>query len=93
MGRKNRRRDDESRPLGPTVSSRRVEQHSDGEWVVQRTTGSASTKPYRCPGCDQEIPPATPHVVAFPADDPKGLEHRRHWHTPCWSARDRRRPR
>ena len=26
------------------------------------------------------------------ADDPKGVEHRRHWHTPCWAARDRRAP-
>ena len=63
------------------------------DWIVQRTSGSAATKPYRCPGCDQLIPPATPHVVAYPADDPSGLENRRHWHTPCWSARDRRAPR
>lgn len=93
MGRKHRRRDDDARPLGPAYASRTVEAHPDGEWVVQRVTGSAATKPYRCPGCDQEIPPATPHTVAFPADDPKGLEHRRHWHTPCWAARDRRTPR
>ena len=93
MGRKNRRRTDEVRELAPTYASRTVESHPDGEWVVQRVTGSAATKAYRCPGCDHEIPPATPHVVAFPHDDPAGLEHRRHWHTPCWSARDRRGPR
>ena len=93
MGRKNRRRTDEVRELAPTYASRTVERHPDGEWVVQRVTGSAATKPYRCPGCDQEIPPATPHVVAFPFDDPAGLERRRHWHTPCWAARDRRGPR
>ncbi len=92
MGRKHRRRDDGSRPLGPTAASRTVESHPDGDWVVQRTTGSAATKPYRCPGCDQEIRPATPHIVAYPAEDPKGLEHRRHWHSPCWAARDRRGP-
>jgi len=92
MGRKHRRRDDDSRPLGPTAASRTVESHPDGDWVVQRTTGSAATKPYRCPGCDQEIRPATPHIVAYPAEDAKGLEHRRHWHTPCWAARDRRGP-
>ena len=52
------------------------------EWVVRRITGSASTKPYRCPGCDQEIRPATPHVVAWPARDrprprgPPALAHR-----------------
>ena len=32
-------------------------------------TGSSSTKPYRCPGCDQLIRPATPHVVAWPLAD------------------------
>ena len=63
------------------------------EWIARRITGSASTKPYRCPGCDQEIRPATPHVVAWPAQTGRGLEDRRHWHTACWSARDRRRPR
>jgi hypothetical protein len=36
---------------------------------------------YRCPGCDLEIPPGTPHLVAVPLDDP-GL--RRHWHAHCW---------
>ena len=49
-------------------------------------------KTYRCPGCDQEIRPATPHVVAWPAESGRGLEDRRHWHTPCWNARDRRTP-
>ena len=93
MGRKHRRREDEVRPLGPSYASRTTESHPDGDWVVQRVTGSAATKAYRCPGCDQEIRPATPHTVAFRADDPQGLEHRRHWHTPCWAARDRRGPR
>jgi hypothetical protein len=31
-----------------------------------------------------------PHVVAWPEGDP---DARRHWHTPCWAARSRRRPR
>lgn len=65
-----------------------VESWPDGEWVVRRITGSASTKPYRCPGCDQEIRPATPHVVAWPEGQ---LDDRRHWHSACWRARDRRR--
>ena len=39
----------------------------DDEWVVRQVTGSAATRAYRCPGCDQEIRPATPHVVAWPA--------------------------
>lgn len=77
--------------------SETVESHSDGDWVVRRITGSASTKPYRCPGCDQTIRPATPHVVAWPveapwwADSADGLDQRRHWHTSCWQARSRRR--
>jgi hypothetical protein len=72
----------------------------DDEWVVRQVTGSASTRAYRCPGCDQQIRPATPHVVAWPAsfreddgtDDDAGLADRRHWHTACWRARGRRGP-
>ncbi|MEI7778762.1 MAG: hypothetical protein WCJ42_04960 [Actinomycetes bacterium] len=70
-----------------------VEEHSDGDWVVRRITGSSSVKTYRCPGCDQEIRPATPHVVAWPADMAAGEEDRRHWHSACWTARERRAPR
>jgi hypothetical protein len=60
------------------------------EYVARRLTGSATTKTYRCPGCDQEIRPATPHVVAWPAGDPDAAGLRRHWHSACWQARDRR---
>ncbi len=74
---------------------------SDEEWVVRQVTGSAATRAYRCPGCDHEIRPATPHVVAWPVaadddggvDEDAGLGERRHWHTACWRARDRRAPR
>jgi len=52
----------------------------------------AATKTYRCPGCDHEVPPGMAHVVAWPADDADGLQDRRHWHTGCWRARDRRAP-
>ena len=55
--------------------------------VVRRVPGNAPGRPYRCPGCDQELDGGTPHVVAWPegrADD------RRHWHTACWGARGRR---
>ena len=64
-------------------------------------TGAGSDKPYRCPGCDQVIPPRTPHVVTWPAyardsdlepwDTESAADWRRHWHTACWRARDRRR--
>ncbi|WP_448627243.1 hypothetical protein [Geodermatophilus sp. URMC 64] len=87
------------RPAAPR--SETVEEGPDGDWVVRSLTGSASTKPYRCPGCDQEIRPATPHVVAWPAyardsdldpwDTDSASDQRRHWHTACWRARSRRR--
>ncbi len=74
--------------------SAQIETYRGEEYVVRRVTGSAATKPYRCPGCDQTIRPATPHVVAWPAEKPmferSGLDVRRHWHTPCWRARERR---
>jgi len=78
-----------------------VEEAADGDWVVRSLTGAASTKPYRCPGCDQEIRPATPHVVSWPAyprdsdldawDTESAADQRRHWHTVCWRERNRRR--
>ena len=75
----------------------RVESWPDGDWVVRRIPGAGSAKAYRCPGCDQEIVPGTPHVVAWPADGARmaggvGVEERRHWHTGCWQHRLRRGP-
>ena len=90
--RANRRRRDDAREVPPAPSAEVTEEGPDGVWVVRRVTGSASTKVYRCPGCDQEIRPATPHVVAWPADGLGDLGDRRHWHTACWSARGRRGP-
>lgn len=76
----------------------RIETFDGEEYVVRPVTGSAATKPYRCPGCDQPIRPATPHVVAWPVvpsllagREGQGLDERRHWHTACWKARHRRR--
>src|ERR671917_672013 len=53
---------------------------------------------FREPGFDQEIRPATPHVVTWPAfaqdsdldpwDVESAADQRRHWHTTCWRARD-----
>jgi MFS family permease len=100
MPRQNRRRRDEPATTDAAAMGRgavRRETGSDGDWLVRPVTGAAATKSYRCPGCDQEIRPATPHVVAWPdqtqneADGP-GLSDRRHWHTACWQARSRRRP-
>ena len=81
----------------PPAAIERVETWPDGEWVVRSLTGSSATKPYRCPGCDQLITPATPHIVAWPVEGGTlsggGTGERRHWHTGCWQARDRRGPR
>lgn len=66
----------------------RTESWGGEEWVVRRIGGGAAAKRYRCPGCDQEILPGVPHVVAWARDG--RVDDRRHWHGPCWSARDRR---
>ena len=71
--------DDAPRP----TAGERVE---DGH-VVRSVAGTASPRPYRCPGCDQELRAGTPHVVAWPEGRP---DDRRHWHSACWDARDRR---
>lgn len=56
------------------------------EWTVQAVRGN--DKAYRCPGCNQEVAPRTPHVVAWANDSLFGaqaaLDARRHWHTACW---------
>ena len=59
-------------------------------WQVRPVTGAATRKTYRCPGCDHEIVPGIAHVVAWPEG---AADLRRHWHTPCWRARGRRRAR
>ncbi|MGP4112013.1 ATP/GTP-binding protein [Streptomyces sp. 4N509B] len=58
------------------------------EWVVRGMAADAAAKRYRCPGCDQEIPPGVPHAVAWPRHG--DVADRRHWHHACWNARDRR---
>lgn len=68
----------------------RTENWGGDDWVMRPVTGSTG-KTYRCPGCDQEIPPGVGHVVAWP--EHHGVDDRRHWHRACWNARDRRAPR
>jgi len=67
-----------------------VEEWRGEPWRVRQLTGTGTAKTYRCPGCDHEIPPGVPHVVVWPVDG--GLADRRHWHSGCWRARDRRSP-
>ena len=70
----------------------RVETGPDGyDYEVRPVPGARAVKTYRCPGCDHEIRSGTAHVVVWRVDDPDAQD-RRHWHTPCWANRDRRRP-
>lgn len=48
-----------------------------------------ATKRYLCPGCGHDVEPGTGHEVVVPRREP---DLRRHWHTPCWAMRHRRRP-
>ncbi|MFB4313132.1 ATP/GTP-binding protein [Actinomadura sp. 21ATH] len=92
--RKNRRAGTGPRPSGGGPAwSQRTEEGADGDWNVRMVPGSNAAKPYRCPGCDQLIPPGVGHVVAWPADGRGDADDRRHWHRPCWQARERRAPR
>jgi len=74
----------------------RRESGADGlRWNVRNVAGSV--KSYTCPGCQQTIPPGVAHVVAWSEEHLFGadaaLADRRHWHSACWRARDRRGPR
>ncbi|MDN5747410.1 MAG: hypothetical protein L0H64_02605 [Pseudonocardia sp.] len=82
---------DEHVPLR-SASFTRSEVAADGEWLVRSLSASGSGRSYRCPGCDQEIPAAVPHLVAWPAGEDGSVDERRHWHSPCWAARSRRAP-
>jgi hypothetical protein len=92
--RQNRRRPQAVEPASAAayLGAETVVEWAGEEYAVRQITGSASTKDYRCPGCDQVIRPATPHTVAWPVGD-SDATHRRHWHTACWLARNRRVPR
>ena len=86
-----RRRDDVPLNLERAVGGlTRRESYAGSEWFVRRVTGASSSRDYLCPGCQQAIVVGTPHVVAWPAEGMGGLEDRRHLHTPCWQARERR---
>lgn len=89
------------RPAAPLDAARvqrgidTVETWGQERWQVRHIPGTAAVKTYRCPGCDQEIPPGVPHLVAWPLEGLAGFggeQERRHWHPGCWRARNRRRP-
>jgi hypothetical protein len=64
----------------------------DGGWDdgedVRHVQPYQAVKTYRCPGCDHQIRPGEGHEVVVPRLAP---EQRRHWHTGCWNAEQRRR--
>lgn len=76
----------------PASGSEQRETGPDGQWAVRRISGTAAVKRYSCPGCAQDIPPGTPHVVAWPIDEDSAsnVAERRHWHSTCWERRLRR---
>ncbi|HEX3593155.1 MAG TPA: hypothetical protein VHV74_26315 [Pseudonocardiaceae bacterium] len=88
MPRHNRARREPPRDLSSSVGWARPE----GQWLVRQVPASSATKTYRCPGCDHEILPGTSHVVAWPALEHGSVSDRRHWHSGCWNARERRGP-
>lgn len=75
--------------LDRALGGLRRESGADGQWSVRTVRGGDKT--YRCPGCQQEIPPGTAHVVAWSDDHllgaQAGLDDRRHWHRACWERR------
>ncbi|MEO6083672.1 MAG: hypothetical protein ABIQ18_11275 [Umezawaea sp.] len=81
---------DDDRPLGGGTGWARTESATDGDWQVRNVAGTQTTKHYRCPGCDHQIQPGTPHLVAWPTTDYGSVEERRHWHLACWTSRTRR---
>ena len=62
---------------------------TSGDIEVRRIQPFQAVKTYRCPGCNQDIPPGTGHLVVVPLDAP---DLRRHWHRPCLEFRRQRRP-
>lgn len=62
-------------------------------WVARSVRGNDEGRVFRCPGCQAEFSSALAHEVVWPDDGLGGVQDRRHWHTACWRARDRRPPR
>ncbi len=70
----------------PTGGWQQYRELPEGTFVERAVSGSAATKPYRCPGCDHEVAVGVAHVVVWPADG-DGADRRRHWHSTCWQRR------
>ncbi len=78
-------------PVRPLAIDQSGVSKSDGRWIVRPMSGSATLKPYRCPGCQQIIPAGAGHLVVWPELPSmlaaSGVEERRHWHRTCWERR------
>jgi hypothetical protein len=73
------------------MTGERREPWGSEQYAVRRVAGANSAKQYRCPGCDQLIGVGVGHTVAWPTGD-LNADERRHWHTGCCRARERRGP-
>lgn len=70
----------------------RTERYAGRAYTVRALRGNGEGRSYLCPGCSQQLPSSLPHVVVWPADGLSDVSDRRHWHTGCWAARERRPP-
>lgn len=74
----------------------RAETYAGRVYTVRSLRGNHEGRSYVCPGCQQQLASSVAHLVVWPADGfGEGLgdvSDRRHWHTNCWAARDRRPP-
>jgi hypothetical protein len=75
-------------PVRPERPKGFAPEWATAEGTTVRAVVGETTKAYRCPGCQQEIRPGTPHLVVVIEGD---VEGRRHWHSPCWRTEMRRR--
>lgn len=92
--RRHRRAADSPAPSTARSLNERIESHEGQDYRVRTLRGSSASGaggPYRCPGCDQQVPAGSAHIVAW-ADHDAEARDRRHWHTVCWSNRATRRP-
>lgn len=71
----------------------RRESYAGRSYVVRPVRGNDAGREYVCPGCQQVLSSGVDHVVVWPDDGLGDVSDRRHWHSTCWSARERRPPR
>ena len=75
--------------MSARITRMRAEDSNQDEVEVNLIHPFQARKAYLCPGCQQEIPIGTGHVVVVPRE---AADLRRHWHRPCWERRGTRRP-